>query len=73
MKGTDGTWRTTLTFLEDTVVGYKHALGTWDFVEKDAACGGIGNRQLRVVAGTDGAQLVQNSGQDWRNVPPCGD
>ena len=73
-KGTDGKWRVTLTFLEGTLVEYKYTLGSWDYVEKDASasCGEIGNRQLRVVAGTNGAQLKEDTVANWRNISPCG-
>jgi glycosidase/fibronectin type 3 domain-containing protein len=71
-KGADGKWRVTLTFLEGTLVNYKYTLGSWDFVEKDAACGEIGDRALRVIAGTNGTELVQDTVANWRNVKPCG-
>lgn len=71
-EGTDGTWRITLTLQEGTLVEYKYTLGSWDFVEKDSSCGEIGNRQLRVISGPAGAQLVQDTVEQWRNVAPCG-
>lgn len=72
VRGADGKWRVTLRFLEGTIVEYKYTLGAWDYVEKDAACGELGNRQVRVVATQAGTQLVEDSIANWRNVPPCG-
>lgn len=71
-RGADGVWRVTLTFLEGTPIEYKYTLGSWDYVEKDANCGEIGNRQLRVAADADGAQRVVDRVATWRNIPPCG-
>ena len=71
-KGTDGMWRATITFVEGTLISYKYTLGTWENVEKDASCGEIGDRALRVVAGPTGTQRVENTVQNWRNIAPCG-
>jgi len=71
-KGGDGKWRVTIDFLEGTSVEYKFTLGTWDYVEKDAACGEIANRAVRVAGDTSGAQAVDNTVLNWRNVAPCG-
>jgi hypothetical protein len=38
-------WTITLTGKESTQIEYKYTVGDWDHVEKDAACGEIGNRQ----------------------------
>ena len=72
-KGDDGKWRITLTFAEGTVVEYKYTLGTWDFVEKGAACDEISNRKITVAPeGDTGAMTVEDTVKNWRNVAPCG-
>jgi glycosidase/fibronectin type 3 domain-containing protein len=68
----DTHWRVTLTGKEGTQVEYKYTLGSWDFVEKDASCGEIGNRQLTLAYGSTGTQVVADTVQRWRNVEPCG-
>jgi hypothetical protein len=62
----------TLTGREGTQFEYKYALGSWDYVEKDAGCGEIANRQLTLAYGTSGVQAVADTVQNWRNVAPCG-
>jgi hypothetical protein len=65
-------WTITLTGREGTQIEYKYALGSWDFVEKDAGCGEIDNRMLTLSFGTGGTQLVNDVVPNWRNVAPCG-
>lgn len=65
-------WTITFTGLEGTQLEYKYAIGSWDYVEKDAACGEIGNRQLTLSYGSTGSQVVDDTVLDWRNVAPCG-
>ena len=65
-------WTVTLTGKESTQIEYKYALGTWDYGEKDGACGEIGNRQLTLAYGTNGVQQVNDTVANWRNVAPCG-
>jgi len=65
-------WSITLTGREGTQIEYKYALGSWDFVEKDAACGEVANRQLTLGYGTTGVQVVSDAVLNWRNVAPCG-
>ncbi len=65
-------WAITLTGDEGTQIEYKYALGSWDYVEKDAACGEIANRQLTLSYGTTGVQAVNDTAENWRNVAPCG-
>ena len=65
-------WTITLTGAEGTQIEYKYALGSWDYVEKDAACGEIANRQLTLSYGTTGTQSVNDAVVNWRNVAPCG-
>ena len=72
-KGGDGKWRITLAFTEGTSLEYKYTLGDWTWVEKDAACGEIGNRSTQVAGGADTAQSVEDTVLNWRNTPPCGD
>jgi glycosidase len=65
-------WTVTLNMLDGTNVEYKYALGDWNYVEKDASCQEIGNRQLTVVYGAGGTQTVNDTVANWRNVSPCG-
>ena len=65
-------WTITLTGREGTQIEYKYTLGSWDFVEKDGACGEIGNRQLTLSYGATGTQTVNDTVPNWRNVAPCG-
>jgi glycosidase len=66
------TWTITLTGLETTAIEYKYALGSWDYVEKDASCGEISNRILTLSYGATGVQNVNDTVLNWRNVSPCG-
>ena len=65
-------WTITLSGLETTQIEYKYTLGDWDHVEKDGACGEIGNRLLNLSYGSTGTQLVNDTVPNWRNVAPCG-
>jgi hypothetical protein len=65
-------WRVTLTGREATQLEYKYALGSWDYVEKDAGCGETANRQLSLSYGPGGTQQVADVVSNWRNVAPCG-
>ena len=65
-------WTITLHGLETTQLEYKYTLGDWDHVEKDAACGEIGNRALTLSYGSTGTQTVNDTVANWRNVAPCG-
>jgi hypothetical protein len=65
-------WTITLTGKETTQLEYKYALGSWDYVEKDAGCGEISNRMLTLSYGVDGTQNVNDTVLNWRNVAPCG-
>jgi glycosidase len=70
---TDAThWAITLSGLEGTQLEYKYTLGDWEHVEKDGACGEIGNRQLTLTYGASGTQAVADTAANWRNVAPCG-
>ena len=65
-------WTITFTGKETTQLEYKYTLGDWDHVEKDGACGEIGNRMLTLAYGATGTQTVNDTVQNWRNVAPCG-
>jgi glycosidase len=65
-------WTITLSGKEFTQIEYKYALGSWDLVEKGAACSEINNRQLTLSYGSSGTQPVSDSVINWRNVAPCG-
>ncbi|MGB8648802.1 MAG: alpha-amylase family glycosyl hydrolase [Anaerolineae bacterium] len=60
-------WTITLTGNETTQIEYKYALGSWDYVEKDGACGEINNRTLTLTYGATGTQTVNETVQNWRN------
>jgi hypothetical protein len=65
-------WTFTATGLEGTQLAYKYTLGDWEHVEKDGACGEIGDRQLTLSYGATGTQTVNDSALNWRNIAPCG-
>ncbi len=65
-------WTITFTGKESVQIEYKYTLGDWDHVEKDAACGEIGNRMLTLSYGATGTMTVNDLVQNWRNVSPCG-
>jgi hypothetical protein len=62
----------TFTGKESTQIEYKYTLGSWDFVEKDGACGEVPNRLLTLSYGSTGTQVVNDAVPNWRNVEPCG-
>ena len=65
-------WTITLTGKETTQIEYKYALGDWDHIEKDGACGELANRQFTLAYGSTGTQTVNDTVLNWRNVAPCG-
>ncbi len=65
-------WTITFTGDESTQLEYKYALGDWDHVEKDGACGEVSNRLLTLSYGANGTQTVNDTVINWRNVAPCG-
>ena len=65
-------WTITFTGKEGVQLEDKYTLGDWDHVEKDGACGEIGNRQLTLSYGTTGTQIVNDTVPNFRNVAPCG-
>jgi len=65
-------WTITLTGKETTQIEYKYALASWDYIEKDNACGEIANRTLTLSYGGTGTQTVNDTVVNWRNVGPCG-
>ncbi|WP_322513253.1 alpha-amylase family glycosyl hydrolase [Chloroflexus sp.] len=65
-------WTITFTGREGTQLEYKYTLGSWDYVEKGAACEELANRQLTLTYGTSGVQTVNDTVLNWRNVTPCG-
>jgi len=65
-------WTITLHGKETTQLEYKYTLGDWEHVEKDDACGEIGNRQLTLSYGANGTQTVNDNVPNFRNVAPCG-
>ena len=70
---TDAThWTITLTGDEGTQIEYLYALGSWDYIERGAACEAVANRQLTLTYGTTGTQAVNDTVPNWRIVSPCG-
>jgi glycosidase/fibronectin type 3 domain-containing protein len=65
-------WHITLTGKETTQLEYKYTLGSWDYVEKGAACDEVANRTLTLSYGSSGTQTVNDTVANWRNVAPCG-
>jgi hypothetical protein len=69
-------WTITFNGNETVQIQYKYTLGSWDYVEKDNACGEINNRQITLSYGTNGTQTVNDIVQNWRNSNqfggPCG-
>jgi glycosidase/fibronectin type 3 domain-containing protein len=65
-------WTITFTGREGVQLEYKYTLGDWEHVEKDGTCGEIGNRLLTLSYGATGAQIVNDTVPNWRNVAPCG-
>jgi glycosidase/fibronectin type 3 domain-containing protein len=65
-------WTITLTGKESAQIEYKYTLGSWDYVEKGASCDELSNRQLTLTYGSTGAQIVNDTVLNWRNVSPCG-
>jgi glycosidase len=64
-------WTISFTGKEGTQIEYKYTLGDWDHVEKDGACGEIGNRLLTLSYGASGNQTVADTVGNWRLVAPC--
>ncbi len=70
-------WTIQLSGLEGTQIAYKFVLrnpsgDAWQYVEKDGACGEIGDRLLTLSYGDSGTQVVPQTVENWRNVEPCG-
>ena len=61
----------TLTFEEGAHLEYKYTRGSWEFVEKGAACEEIGNRTVTVLYGGDGTMTVDDVVLNWRNTGSC--
>jgi hypothetical protein len=53
-------------------VQYKYTLGSWDFVEKGAACEELDNRVVILQYSATGVMTVDDTVANWRNVAPCG-
>ena len=65
------TWSITLPFTEGNTPQYKYVRGTWNAVEKDAACAEITNRTFTVAFGTDGTMQVADTVAKWRDTNRC--
>ncbi len=63
-----GTWTATVTAAADATLSYKYDLGgSWNNVEKNAACADIGNRSMSVNGGT-----VNDTVANWGGPAACG-
>ena len=71
-KVNDTLWTITFTGKEGTSLEYKYTLGSWETVEKGAACEELANRTLTLDYGANGTQTVNDTVANWRNVSPCG-
>jgi hypothetical protein len=65
-------WTITLAGKEGTQIEYKYTLGSFDYVEKGAACEELANRTLTLDYGSTGTQVVNDTVLNYRNVAPCG-
>jgi hypothetical protein len=65
------TWSITLPFTEGEPPQYKYTRGTWEAVEKDAACGELANRTITVAFGEGGTADVADTVAKWRDVDAC--
>ena len=65
------TWSITLPFTEGEPPQYKYTRGTWEAVEKDAACGELANRTVTVAFGEGGTADVADTVEKWRDVDSC--
>jgi hypothetical protein len=66
-------WTISLTGTPGTQLEYKYTLGSWDHVEKGAACEELANRLITIDGGATDEQTVQDTILNWRNVAPCPD
>jgi hypothetical protein len=73
MTRTDLFATVTVTLDEGTHIQYKYTRGSWDYVEKDAACYEIDNRTATIVYEDDGTMPLNDTVLNWRNTGPCGD
>jgi glycosidase len=62
----------TLELFEGDHLEYKYTRGSWDTVEKGAACEEIDNRVATVAWGSDGTMTIDDTVLNWRNTGPCG-
>ena len=65
------TWSITLPFTEGEPPQYKYTRGTWEAVEKDAACGELANRTITVTFGEGGTADVADTVEKWRDIDGC--
>jgi hypothetical protein len=66
----DNLWEWSATVQEGTKLLYKYTRGSWETVEQWGSITGMANRQLTVVAGPDGAMLVDDTAIDWGGEGP---
>ena len=64
-------WTITLSGAEFTQIEYKYTLGSWDYVEKGAACEELSNRLLTLNYGSNGLQVVNDTALNWRGIATC--
>jgi glycosidase len=56
---------------ENARLKYKYTLGSYTFVEKDAGCGEINNREITATYGSGGTQTVNDAVPRFRNRAGC--
>lgn len=65
-------WTITLPLTEGSLIEYKYTRGSWDTVEKGAACEEISNRRLTILYGANGTQThTSDVVATWRSAT-CG-
>jgi glycosidase len=67
----DSTWVITLPFVEGDPPQYKYTRGSWEAVEKDAACGELANRTITVTFGDSGSAEIADAVEKWRDIDNC--
>ncbi len=70
-KVDDTSWSVTVPFTEGDAPQYKYTRGSWEAVEKDAACGEIPNRTTAVAWSEGGVMAVADTVAKWRDVDQC--
>ena len=65
------TWSITLPFAEGEPPQYKYTRGTWETVERDAACDELANRTIVISFGQGGTADAADTVEKWRDIDGC--